>query len=368
MGKLNVSMLRYLTKEDFRVLTAVEMGMKNHELIPSALVASIANLRHGGVHKLLKELCKHKLLQYERGNRFDGYRLTNAGYDYLALKTLTARNVLSSFGNQIGTGKESNIYSVGDVEGKAVCLKLHRLGRTCFRKVKEKRDYHKSRKSMSWLYLSRISATKEFAYMKALKDRGFPVPTPIDFNRHCVVMDLVHGHQLQQITEIDRPDVLYDTLMNLLLKFANHGVIHGDYNEFNIMVSDEGEPIIIDFPQMVSTAHPEAKYFFDRDVNCVREFFKRRFGYESVLAPCFDDIERLDALDAEVRASGMTKEMEKDILKELGMDEDDEEEDSDNEDDESEEEAKEQDDIEGLREEVEAALLISEPIVKEKNY
>ena len=33
MGKLNVTMLRYLSKEDFRVLTAVEMGMKNHELV-----------------------------------------------------------------------------------------------------------------------------------------------------------------------------------------------------------------------------------------------------------------------------------------------------------------------------------------------
>ena len=42
MGKLNVSMLRYLTKEDYRVLTAVEMGMKNHELVPAALIASIA--------------------------------------------------------------------------------------------------------------------------------------------------------------------------------------------------------------------------------------------------------------------------------------------------------------------------------------
>ena len=35
MGKLNVSMLRYLSKEDFRVLTAVEMGMKNHEIVSS---------------------------------------------------------------------------------------------------------------------------------------------------------------------------------------------------------------------------------------------------------------------------------------------------------------------------------------------
>lgn len=98
MGKLNVAILRYLSKEDFRVLTAVsieidcfyyafalykqqneicpksfanqiEMGMKNHELVPGALAASIANLKAGGVHKLLRELCKHKLLAYERGRK-----------------------------------------------------------------------------------------------------------------------------------------------------------------------------------------------------------------------------------------------------------------------------------------------------------
>ena len=37
----------------------------------------------------------------------DGYRLTNGGYDYLALKTLSARDSVASVGNQIGVGKES---------------------------------------------------------------------------------------------------------------------------------------------------------------------------------------------------------------------------------------------------------------------
>jgi len=172
------------------------MGAKNHELVPGPLVAAIANLRGGGVHKLLKELCKHTLLSYERGKHYDGYRLTNLGYDYLALKVLVSRGVISSFGNQIGVGKESNIYIVANEEGKPLCLKLHRLGRTCFRRLKEKRDYHAHRNAASWLYLSRISATKEFAYMKALRERGVPVPEPIDFNRHCVVMELVQGHPL----------------------------------------------------------------------------------------------------------------------------------------------------------------------------
>lgn len=43
------------------------MLSKNHELCPGSMVAVVANLKSGGVHKLLKELCKQKLVTYERG-------------------------------------------------------------------------------------------------------------------------------------------------------------------------------------------------------------------------------------------------------------------------------------------------------------
>ncbi|XP_053959867.1 uncharacterized protein LOC128864292 [Anastrepha ludens] len=328
MGKLNVTILRYLTKEDFRVLTAIEMGMKNHELVPGQLAASIANLKSGGVHKLLRELCKHKLVSYERGKKFDGYRLTNTGYDYLALKSLTLRGSVASFGNQIGVGKESNIYVVADEDDQPICLKLHRLGRTCFRNIKAKRDYHGRRHKASWLYLSRISATREFAYMSALYDRGFPVPKPIDFNRHCVLMELVNGWPMTQVQELTDVEQVYDDLMNLIVRLGNAGVIHGDFNEFNLMVTDDGKPILIDFPQMMSTSHENAEFFFERDVNCVREMFRRKFGYESEDYPKFTDLKREDDLDAEVHCTGygFTKEMERDLLQEYGMIEDDEDE------------------------------------------
>ncbi|CAB3244961.1 unnamed protein product [Arctia plantaginis] len=361
MGKLDVAILRYLTSEDFRVLTAVEMGMKNHELVPGSLVASIANLRHGGVHKLMKELCKHRLLTYERGKQYDGYRLTNSGYDYLALKALTNRKVIASFGNQIGVGKESNIYTVADEDRTPLCLKLHRLGRTCFRNIKGKRDYHAHRNRASWLYLSRISATKEFAYMKALYERDFPVPKPIDFNRHCVVMQLVHGGPLTHVTSVADPDALYDELMNLIVRLGNCGVIHGDFNEFNIMIDEDNHPIIIDFPQMVSTSHTNAELYFDRDVRCVREFFKKRFGYESDLYPKFSDLEREDELDTEVACSGYnrTKDLDNDLLEEMGIGLQVSDEESDSDDEENVEDNKtkySEQDLEELRKEVDASI------------
>ncbi|XP_067927961.1 serine/threonine-protein kinase RIO2-like [Watersipora subatra] len=312
MGKLNVSLLRYLQKEDFRVLIAVEMGMRNHEIVPAPLIASIAGLRGGGCHKVINELVKHKLVCYERGgkrNKVDGYRLTNSGYDYLALKTLSARDSVASVGNQIGVGKESDIYVVANSEEAQLVLKLHRLGRTSFRQIKNKRDYHKGRRGVNWLYLSRLAAIKEFSYMKALYNHGFPVPKPIDFNRHAVIMELLNGTPLCQVKSVDDPGTVYTELMELIVRLANAGLIHGDFNEFNLVIDDNGRVTMIDFPQMVSTSHPNADMYFNRDVECVRTFFKRRFGYESELFPTFDDIEKEEEIDIEVEASGYIKDL-----------------------------------------------------------
>ena len=65
MGKLNVQKLRYLSRDEFRVLTALEMGSKNHEVVPTTLISHIAGLKHGGARKLLIELTRHKLVAYD---------------------------------------------------------------------------------------------------------------------------------------------------------------------------------------------------------------------------------------------------------------------------------------------------------------
>ncbi|CAI7927438.1 unnamed protein product, partial [Closterium sp. NIES-54] len=96
----------------------------------------------------------------------DGYRLTNLGYDFLAIKALVNRGTVAGVGPQIGVGKESDIYEVEGAEGEVMVMKLHRLGRTSFRNVKAKRDYLRHRRAHNWLYLSRLAALKEFAFLK----------------------------------------------------------------------------------------------------------------------------------------------------------------------------------------------------------
>lgn len=313
--KLNVEKLRYLTKDDFRILVAIELGSRNHEIVPLSIISSVSKIHTGQVVKICKELCHLKLISRIQNAKYDGYRLGYGGYDYLAIHAFSSRDTVHSIGNQLGVGKESDIYWVKNYSGESLVMKIHRLGRTSFRTVKKNRDYLKHRKFASWTYFSRLAATKEYTFMKALYENGFPVPKPIDHNRHIIVMSAVNGYPLYQINHIENPGKIYSKLMNLILKFAENGLIHGDFNEFNIIIEAETEsPIVIDFPQMVSIDHPNAEELFNRDVDCIKIWFKKRYAFESVNTPNFHtDINRIANLDSIVQASGFTKKMQKEL-------------------------------------------------------
>ena len=306
--KLDVNNLRYLSRDDFRVLGAVEGGMRNHDLVPTELVGAIARLAHGGAHKVLSNLLRNKLVYHERKD-YDGYRLTYAGYDYLALKSMLQRGVIAGVGRQIGVGKESDIFLVVNADGDTLALKLQRLGRTSFRTIKKNRDYLGSRRSASWMYMSRLGAMREFAFMTALHGAGFPTPTPVDNNRHALLMSLVPGVTLSSVRsgglEPEAVPIVFATCMRLVARLAHCGLVHCDFNEFNIMVGPPDGHVqpptpfevaagvaaamsgsgggggdaagasvagaaprvtMIDFPQMVSTSHPNAEELFNRDV------------------------------------------------------------------------------------------------------
>ena len=122
-------------------------------------------------------------------------------------------------------------------------------------------------------------------------------------------MSLVPGVQLSHTRRL--PDVArsYRQCMDLVARLASCGLIHCDLNEFNIMVSPDGSALtMIDFPQMVSLSHYNARELFERDVTCLRVFFHRRFGYTEGAFPTWESVSgretRLMALDITVEASG----------------------------------------------------------------
>lgn len=201
--------------------------------------------------------------------------------------------------------------------------------------------------------MSRLSALKEFAFMKVLRENGFRVPEPVAQSRHTVVMELIDAFPLRQIQEVPDPAGLYAELIDIVLRLASFGLIHGDFNEFNILIREDeipatetsGDtkteisdpkpgitliPVIIDFPQMVSIDHTNAEMYFDRDINCIKSFFERRFNFVSdEPGPFFADAKkfaggpRSKRLDVEVEASGFSKKMAKELekyMQEVGVD------------------------------------------------
>ncbi len=445
--RLDLSAFRYLTNDDFRVLLAIEMGMRNHEIVPVSLIESIAKIKRVNTNKTIANLLKFKLIEHSN-TKYDGYSLNYIGYDYLAIHTLTKRGVLMRIGPKLGVGKESDVFIcwvnpqagvgtelseeelkklqnqmivefmksnekenesksdseaennnkdeedeeeeneekeenesnsdcsdeevvetnlakrneklqsklnkknfeevillekaeklrnaqmqdqeqayieneenmrfdeeliINDIKCKIAVIKLARLGRTSFRAVKNKRDYVKNKTHYNWLYLSRVSATNEFKYLTGLYNAGFSVPIPYDHNRHAILMDYIPSYQLSRIEDLGDKEKAFNELVSTLVKLATKGLIHGDFNEFNILVHMKTQKIyFIDFPQMIALEHEDAKKYFDRDIACVNKFFYKKFGikFDNNIVN-FEDIVREDYMDITLKAYGFLNVMKR---------------------------------------------------------
>ena len=382
--RFDLTALKYLNKDDFRVLTAIEMGMRNHEIVPVDLIQSISKIRNTSVRRILANLLKHKLIKHTK-IQYDGYSLNFLGYDFLAIHSLIKQGILVQIGTKIGVGKESDVYlcyvkkvnseisdeqynqikeniltenalkeqnrqkkleekenkeneeekekeeeeeeeeeeqevsffqndlpkTIQTVVGELTiaCIKFARLGRTSFRAVKSKRDYVKSQTHYNWLYLSRLSSQNEYKNMKGLYSHGFSVPRPYGYNRHAIIMEYVPSYPLNKVDEIKDKEVVYHRMMDFILKLGENGLVHGDFNEFNILlnINKPDEIVVIDFPQMISIHHADAQNYFKRDVQCVKNFFIKKFNITFDEDLKFEDIKQINFLDQELKAYGYIK-------------------------------------------------------------
>ena len=121
-------------------------------------------------------------------------------------------------------------------------------------------------------------------------------------------------------------------MMDLLVGFAENGLIHGDLNEFNTMVNEEQKLFVLDFPQMVSVYHKDAQFYFERDQNCVQVLFKRRFNFVSDRVHKLEEIPVTRRLDEEAKNARFWQEQTKEdqaaiegYMKERGAEQEDQE-------------------------------------------
>jgi RIO kinase 2 len=89
-------------------------------------------------------------------------------------------------------------------------------------------------------------------------------------------MSYVPGINLSRAT-VAEPEMILDEILDNVREAYRLGIVHGDLSEFNIMV-DEKQCWLIDWPQWVETAHPNAGETLARDIENILQYFKRKYA------------------------------------------------------------------------------------------
>ena len=252
----------------------IELSMRYHEWVPLDEIVRKAKMPEKDVLYRLKRLNKFGFVIRSTY----GYAVSMGGYDALAVNAFVKKGILKAIGSKLGVGKEGDVYTVLLTDGREAVLKFHKHGRTCFTRGKRYREYLADKHHISWLYVSRLTAEREFEILNEL----FPtvkVPEPIEWNRHAIIMGKVTGDELKRIDlsefmSIEEIRDLFWKIIEEVKKAYQIGYIHGDLSEFNILFDGE-DFVIIDWPQAVSTCHPEAEFYLKRDIWNVIRYFKR---------------------------------------------------------------------------------------------
>ncbi|KAF5088564.1 serine/threonine-protein kinase RIO2 [Methanoculleus horonobensis] len=266
--------VRSLHAYELRILLALERLMRRYQWVPLEVLKSATRFSESELSYRLGRLMAMDMVRYEK-TPYEGYALVFNGYDSLALHSLTRRGTIQALGTQIGVGKESEVYEAMGLG--VVVLKFHRVGQRSFQSARVKRGYMPETGHCPWIFASSNSAKMEYDALKALHP-AVSVPLPIDQNRHVVAMSFIPGVNLSRAT-LEEPRPVLDEILENIHEAYRLGIVHGDLSEFNVMV-DEGQCWLIDWPQWVETAHPNAGEILNRDIENILQYFKRKYGIE----------------------------------------------------------------------------------------
>lgn len=117
-------------------------------------------------------------------------------------------------------------------------------------------------------------------------------------------------HHALQVRELDDPGAVFEEMVQIMCDMVRVGLVHCDFNEFNVIISPTNTLTAIDFPQMVSVSHANGQALFERDLNCITRFFEKKMGYHVSpdVLPVWDDLLQQvvqgESLDVELHASG----------------------------------------------------------------
>ena len=265
--------------EDFLILEYFVANLKKYEYIPVEVIVRSFEKRFSQKEIIarLKKLAKMKLI--ERNPSTEAYRLRFLGLDCVALHRLVKRDVVKAIGDRIGGGKESILFQAIANDESMVTIKFHRIGRS-FRNISRVRAYGESFSSSTWLVKSIVSGSREREALTILNKYGVKgVPKFYGGALHSVVIEYINGVDLYELDTLENPEEILNQIIDTIKDaYWKAGIVHGDLSEYNVIVDlEKNRSYIIDWPQYVTKADPNALAVLKNDIQHILNFFRRKF-------------------------------------------------------------------------------------------
>ncbi|MDF0590807.1 AarF/UbiB family protein [Methanotrichaceae archaeon Mx] len=310
MENLAEAFLR-LDRKEIALLKAIERGMRRSEWVPIEDLLAKGRLSLKGTRTGLSKLVSKKLV-FKTTEPYEGYQIGFAAYDLIALSELVARGVVVSLGDLLGVGKESVVFEAlgraparggaGSKEdpseedgreknlpgGRGVAgstedlgeliplaVKFHRQGTTSFKHVRRARSHLLDGPRCAWIHAARIGAAREYKVLKALYP-AVSVPEPVALSFHALVMEHMGGAELYKL-DLENPKECLEIVLEEIAAAWRGGFVHADLSPYNVLVGEDGEIVIIDWPQAVSRTDPRSVDLLGRDVKNVIDHFERKY-------------------------------------------------------------------------------------------
>lgn len=236
-------------------------------------------------HMLEERIDGYKKIETRRKDA-DQRKTLDETFDHatlLCLYKLITNGIIDTLDYPISTGKEGNVYHATDPEGAPLAVKIYRTSTATFKNIMKYidgnpryRNIGRKRRQIIFTW-----AKKEYNNLARLTKYDIRVPRPIHVVKNILVMEYIgsdiRAAPLLKNVVLDEPDTCYNHIIEEYFKIFNHAkMVHADLSEYNVLITDEGELVIIDLGQCVVLEHPEAYNWFVRDIKNISNFFSKR--------------------------------------------------------------------------------------------
>ncbi len=203
-------------------------------------------------------------------------------FDQFTQKTvyhLMSQGHFEGLESPISIGNESNVFSALRKDGSRVIVKIYRLESCDFNRMHEyiRDDPRLSRLAKGKRKIVFAWVQREFRNLLKAREANVPVPTPLAFSSHVLVLEFI-GHDEAAPKLKDKipknPKIFFEKVKSNMKKLYKAGLVHADLSAFNILNHNES-PVFIDFSQATMKENPRFNEFLERDIRNVCNFFRK---------------------------------------------------------------------------------------------